>query len=530
MRLVIRGYTIAEILVGLIAATLMGMAVIPLVQQNQRLIKAQALANETLRYSKIYVRYLLNNDAALREELKTNPAQVVPWSEVHAAQDYESGVAAQNKLGQTPCLVIIKSKPNQQDTSESQSQLRPFLFFLDKPSQTRRARVDIASVSNQMGAMAGVYLNNSRRHGVFGNHGGWSLPASSPAFIQIYSEISKCDGVLTDDSLVVNIAMLPDYTGLLAVANGESGSSGGSEEILYRGNDSNGDLDNDANRNTLQTDISLGGAKYGESSQRVYFNGNDESGVYLQRNADDAISEANRLAAVELHNANFAAPVLQATENSAELTRCDPREQGKIVRQLSGTQTLISGQMQCSYNPLICQGNAPNGALLNGYCYIPINEMSITYHPNSTKVICPYGYFIDMSVPPVIEQPPQMQASGNNCKDSASTWHYNQQSDLWSCSPKAASTQGCDCKFKQDDTRTLLYKLNGIKKYNKAQIGAGLDSGYFTWVSEGENSRCICLVTEAGTKHQVLLFMTSYQLLIKEYTCTNTTPIIDMLN
>ena len=72
MRYKQEGYTILEILIGTITVAFLIMALTPMILSNQQITKAETVADQTLSYSKIFVKYILDNDATIRKTVKAN--------------------------------------------------------------------------------------------------------------------------------------------------------------------------------------------------------------------------------------------------------------------------------------------------------------------------------------------------------------------------------------------------------------------------------------------------------------------------
>ncbi len=491
MKLKNRGYTLVETLIGVVAVTIMSAAIAPLVLTNYQITNAQSVADETIVYSKIYTRYLLNNDKALRDAVTTSNIAFVSWSSLKNGGYVPTGtVADKNPFGQTPCVVIMRN--NQTD------QLMPIMFFIGGNGREKSFTTsDANNTSNQIGGMSGIYVSDlndkdAKRSGagVFGNKGGWFLPSSTPYIQQIQT---GCGGLPSNNSIVMNISMMSEYGGALTP-----------DVSLHRYKDpTNPNLGDPDNTNTAQTDLSLSpfdATNPNAQSKRLYFSGNNSTnGVYFQNALDAANPDVKT---VGLKNGTLAANTLQPLQALQTFTYCGSNEVGKMAQQ-SDTTVILKSQLQCTYNPLQCQGADQTGRALNGYCYLPVSEISVTYHPNQSSAMCPQGY-VDMTVPPVITQgnpPPNFNGGKWECWASVlgvcTNWQY-------------VTRQMCSWTSPQNN-----YNKIGIKQYGNYQIATGI-SAYSTWQQNSNGYDC----NYSGQSNVA-------SGIIQAYTCTTTSPVID---
>ncbi len=489
-----KGYTLTEILMGVVAVAIMSAAIAPMVLSNYRVNNAQSMADQTITYSKIYARYLLNNDNNIRNTIANNNIAFIPWSNLKTSGYVPTGsVADTNSLGQTPCVAIMQNSQTKQ--------LMPFLFFVGGDGRQKNfSTLDANNTISQIGGMAGVYVSDMNDKdvrqsgaGVFGNKAGWFLPSSTPYIQQVQA---GCGAVLSNNSIVMNISMMAEYSGALTP-----------DVSLHRFKDpTNPNLGDPNNTNTAQTDISLDPidpSNPNAQSKRLYFTGNDDNGVYLQNKQDPLKSD---LTTIGLSNGTLAANTLQPTKAVPTFTQCDKTEVGKMAQQSDKT-VILQSQLQCTANPLQCQGPDPTGKTLNGYCYLPVSEISITYRPNTASFTCPFGY-VDFTVPPVITQgnpPPNFNGGKWECWASfmgvCTNWQYVTRPMCSWASPQNA------------------YNKTGIKQYRTGSqiysIATGI-SAYSTWQQNSNGYDC----NYSGHSNIA-------QGVIQAVTCTTVSPTID---
>lgn len=72
---------------------------------------------------------------------------------------------------------------------------------------------------------------------------------------------------------------------------------------------------------------------------------------------------------------------------------CNSQDVGKTIKQKITTSTLSGGQLQCMYNPTLCQ--------TNGYCYLTQKDTSYTINlqPVRSSYSCPSGTFVSNDQP-----------------------------------------------------------------------------------------------------------------------------------
>lgn len=485
-----KGYTLIEVLIGVIAISAMSAAIVPLVLNNNQIANAQSLANETILYSKIYAKYLLNNDKVIRDAVQSNGIAFVRWTSLKNTGYAPSGtIADTNTLGQTPCVAVMSNSQT--------NQLTPFMFFVGGNGRERNfTSLDASNTINQIGGMAGVYLNDPSNKdvwqsgtGAFGNKSGWFLPSTTPYLQQIQS---GCGAQPSNNSIVMNLNMMSEYGGVLTP-----------DVSLHRFKDpANPNLGDTENTNTSQTDISLAPVdplNQNQPSKKLYFNGNEPAtGTYMY-------SQGGRT--VQVTNATLAANTLQPTQEIPVLTYCRDDQLGTIAKEDSSSNTILKGILICTNNPLQCQGVDPTGQPLSSYCYLPVSGASLTYKPNTSQANCPDGYYLDATVPPIVIEgnpPPNFDGSKWECWASAfgvcTNWQYVVRPMCSWTSPQTSYTQ------------------TGIKSYRGFSIGTGLTTTTI-WQPNSNGYDC----NYNGKDN-------SAPGIIRTYTCNSTPPVLDFNN
>ena len=366
-----RGFTILE-LMGVIAFVsfflLFGLRVKKEISNTD---DNNVLATQAQNYSKIAINYIQKNYKAILQQSTINPIYIT-FSQLASAGYLPSGQQAQNALGQIPCIYI----------SYRNNHIEPLLFFVNTPSTKTNVpftRVKSAELVSMIGAAAGFIENNGDAISI-GNT--WRISGA-----QSLLNPTQCLGTsIARYSLLVNLGLLSEFN-----TNTESDGS------VYRILDSNTPFGSKSNYNTLQADISL--------HQESYPNMPDGyNSIYIGNNIRISATSYESTG-VTIQNGDFQAtniipsgsnPNVYNGQNSLVAgTKCNSEQQGAMASQNNQVSSgqLISNQLQCQYNVLLCQGTDPNGAPRNGYCFIPIQALNLNVTPNIPDAFCPAGYF-----------------------------------------------------------------------------------------------------------------------------------------
>ncbi len=330
------------------------------------------LATQAQNYSKIAVNYIQKNYKAILQQSTTNPIYITS-SQLASAGYLPSGQQAQNALGQLPCIYI----------TQRNNHIEPLLFFVNTPSTKTNVpltRAKSAELISMIGAAAGFIENNGDAISI-GNT--WRISGA-----QTLLNPAQCLGTsIARYSLLVNLGLLSEFN-----TNTESDGS------VYRVIDSNTPFGSKSNYNTLQTDISL--------HQESYPNMPDGyNSIYMGNNIKMSATSYESTG-VNIESGDFQAtniiptgsnPNIYGSQNTLVAgAACYSQQQGAMTSQnnLTVSGQLISNQLQCQYNMLLCQGNDPNGTPRNGYCFLPIQALNLNVTPNTPDAPCPAGYFI----------------------------------------------------------------------------------------------------------------------------------------
>ena len=368
-------------------------------------LKKQAVeyADQTKTYAKAFARVITDNYSTYHKAAAASPGltQVIRGSQLQSSGYLPAGVSYKNIYRQIPCVSIRLNSSN--------NQLEAMMFYV-LPSGIPNKLTNIQGKSTMLafGGEAGMVNDDTSVSGA-----NWNLPGSSPFF----TASGNCDaGTIPKFSVAVNLAMLPEYSSNLQ-----------DDPTLHRNQDNvSGTTGGDQNNlNTMQTDITM----QTKNTAGVY---NKPSGIFMTGNANaptnavfigsgrsaqmanlaPGASYSSSPNTVVLQNGDFKASTLQPNKTATPFTPCkydsnkpnDPgaNEIGQIITDSLGN-IYQRQQLICTYNPTYCSGSSSKS------CYLPINPVTLQFHPNATSFDCEAaagdGYYI---------QPGSPQLTGNS--------------------------------------------------------------------------------------------------------------------
>ena len=401
----------------------------------------QKAAQDTYNYSHNVVRYIMAHYTTLHEILSTNtpvdhPVLVVPMAILQDEGFVAKGIPAKNKLQQYPCVSIYWDN----------GQLQAFLYYRSDGDSRVLNQQQLAAGLNHIGAMLGVYQNGS----VIGAARDWNLSAD---FVKDkFLATSRVDNTLgldlrryscqgsqiADKSYVVNVTSELPFNHYLPRDN-----------TLHQDSQQTSSVDEPNNHNHMNTDLNMNYMQSGESSvskhsniilqvnpdcvldpsdmsqdhpsmqdyvalgprQHVNPNSPNPSGcknrqlgleIGSDKNGATLVVTGAQKTAIELpYNPkvdNFVPPAyvgdvqavsLQPTAKVAVGTACDSSELGKMAQQQvsqdpNDVNNLYVSQVQCMKHPLCPSDTA-------GFCYMPINSVTLEFTPKTPQFSCPTG-------------------------------------------------------------------------------------------------------------------------------------------
>lgn len=282
-----------------------------------------------------------------------------------------------NALGLVPCIYL---------QYDSYHVIHPFLYYIkiNNSFEKKLSYLDFEKIISKIGVAAGFYYKakdtNSIEFKSVNNN--WT-----PDFDIANLDVNTCNDThntasLPDKGVIINLTLDNFFTAVHT-----------KNYTMEMSEDKETNPGSADNKNTFVTNVSLyskGNNIYPESFHKLYLNAGKNIGLMADKNDPDTLF---------LNNGNFNADdfIILTNNNSSyakniatisQGTLCDSKYLGKLVGQLkdSGTGLIVATQLQCVYSPILCDGG--------DYCYLPVNENKIKFHPYTTTFECPKGYFI----------------------------------------------------------------------------------------------------------------------------------------
>lgn len=367
-----KGFTIIELMFGLIIFALIVLSVVKAKEGVYSRDVNTSIATQTQLFEKIATNYIQNNYLQIQKQITNNPIYI-NVAQLSAAGYFPTGMITKNILGQVPCIYIANRN----------NHLEPLLFFVNTSStgiykpQTITNAAELIAI---LGSTAG-YIDASGDAVSMGNT--WKISNA----ISLLNP-AQCNGAsIARYSLVVNLALTSNFN-----------TNTDSDQSVYRGNDAGAVAGESENFNTLQTDVTL---------HQVAINGFVESyhalvignNIQIRGSSTDNNAVATSNGGLVVNNIIPSASNDNLYNSQITLqtgTACTMNQMGAMgsqtMQETSGR--LISNQLQCVFNALLCQGSDPQGNPRNGYCFLPQANTKLALVPNVPDISCPQGYFI----------------------------------------------------------------------------------------------------------------------------------------
>lgn len=434
----IRGYSAFELVAALV---IIGTILYFGFNYSNKLISqtaGQSVAQQAYDYSREMVRYLDTHQNLLRYLLSQNSqtnGQVATVSpQVLKNEGFIKGdTYFKNRLNQYPCTIIWYDN----------HQLQAILYYRnDKNVQSLNNYQWIYGL-NHMGAMVGLYVNGQ----VSGSAKDWALDSNfiKQMFLkQGSADLSQganpglysCQGAqISDPSYVVNITSMLDIPQTLP-----------KDDTIHQYSDILSDVDDPANNNRMNIDVNLDsrGIPTSNTISNIVFQMNpncvmnpsklmtiqdydpdtlpkddndNKPNVFGCKNRQLAIqsitnpidnsqemvvtgfnSVADKSSALD-DNIHYVGEVnaasIQPSTQIAVGNACRSDQLGTMAQQQRSSDAndlnnIYVSQVICMKSPL-CDSST------NGYCYMPVENVTIQYTPNTASFTCPTGTIIDQS-------------------------------------------------------------------------------------------------------------------------------------
>lgn len=409
---------------------------------------SQATANEAYNYSQAVIRYITTHQNLLRELLSNNDVSNNKLATVSTQVLMNEGFIKskpyfKNKLNQYPCTIIWYEN----------HQIQSLIYYRDDNNSKQLSRNQLMYGLNHMGSMMGIYENGS----VVGAAKDWELNPdfTNAKFVKLGSaDISKgtnpvkyaCSGEeVANNSYVVNVSSmlasnnrLPNddtihqYPDTLHVADDATSNNLMNSDLDMDYTDRDGkrtqsnivfqmnpncqmvpsnpatmqnydpnvdgiDKKNENSPNNLgcrdrQLAIQIASDPIKQNSQQkvMMVTGFERGGDSLLAEWKDINNKDLRPFVGEVKASSF-----QPTAKVTIGTICDPREVGAMAQQAisldpNDVNNIYISQVICMKSPL-CEANT------KGFCYMPIQNITVQNEPHNKTYQCPKGTFIDDS-------------------------------------------------------------------------------------------------------------------------------------
>jgi hypothetical protein len=187
------GFSIIESMIALafLAAVMSG---ILLFDSNNSVQKdAKILSTETEAFAVAFANYMSHNHILLSQLASiTTPVTLSPQE---LGVSWPIDLSSKNQYGQVPCVTISKNPANEE--------LEALMYYVGGSSDISAKSLNfVRSASAHLGSKGGILLN-----GAIQGNSGWQIARDS---IFLNNAI-KCGGVLTNNSLAINLDLMPQW-------------------------------------------------------------------------------------------------------------------------------------------------------------------------------------------------------------------------------------------------------------------------------------------------------------------------------
>jgi|GEM_PF-5236030 len=364
------GLSIIESMIALtfLAAVMLG--IILFNSNNSAQKDAKILSIQTEAFAVAFANYMNHNRTLLSQRTSIAPVTLSPQE---LGVIWPIDLSTKNRYGQIPCVTVVKNPAN--------GELEALMYYVGGISDiSAKSRNLVRSASVALGSGGGILLN-----GAIQGNSGWQIDRGS-IFL---NDAAKCGGALTNNSLAVNLDLMPQWNQDLQPAYS-----------LLRGEDKTvgqqslpGHL---KNANTLKSNL------YFNLGTGVILDNSDQTNptkLAVLYNADgtrEPILGLGASVATKLVSDSFQPGSFFKSGDS-----CDQLEEGKTVADQGvpgvANKLLARGTLVCTQNDLLC-GTGKT-------CYLTSIPNQITFRNtlrgiqnDSSQFICPKSVPFAMNV------------------------------------------------------------------------------------------------------------------------------------
>ena len=389
-------------------------------------------------YAQSVVRYITTHQNLLRSSLSEKGISNGKIATVSPKILFREGFIMNgdkviNNLKQIPCTIIYYDN----------KQLQAFIYYRDNNDSIQLSQSQLTQGLNHMGAMLGLYQNGH----VIGSAKDWALESKLVNQLFIYkgnadisqgveSEIYVCSGSqIANSSYVVNVTTMLSSENTLF-----------KDDSIYQYQDPLRDGDDLQSNNKMNSDLIMDFNDGGHHQfNNIIFQNNPN--CIMNPNDEDSMKEYDPISGKGCKNKQLGLQVKNTADGNQEVTvtgfrqggvkdvnpqkpdnrpyvgevsaasfqptiqidvgtLCDSKEIGKMARQKksvtsSDINNIYIGQVVCMKSITCSQDNG-------GYCYLPIQSVTINYSPNVNEFKCPSGMYIS-DVTTNVNQSPQFK-------------------------------------------------------------------------------------------------------------------------
>jgi hypothetical protein len=188
------GFGIIESMLTLALFAAVTMSIIFFTSHNAANKDAKILSAQTEAFAATYAKYLKSNYDTLVERIQAGPVTFSPQA-LDLQHVWPSDLSKANMYQQTPCVTVVKNS----DTGEMEA----LMYYTGVSThQSALAANIVRNASIWLGSKGGILLN-----GKIQGNSGWYINNGS-VFL---SGVSLCGGSLANNSLAINLDLLPEW-------------------------------------------------------------------------------------------------------------------------------------------------------------------------------------------------------------------------------------------------------------------------------------------------------------------------------
>lgn len=358
------GFGILDSMIALIFLAAVTVGIILFNANNSTQKDAKVLSTQTEAFAVAFARYMSvdSNRKSIFLQAQAAPVTLSPQILEALGGYWPIDLSKKNRYGQTPCVTIVKNSDS--DTLEA------IMYYVGgRIDNTSKSRDLIRNAAIALGSKGGVLLNGS----IQGNSG-WYIN-SSALFL---AGATQCGGALANDSLAVNLDLLPDWNQSLQPVYS-----------LLRGEDSTSGIQSLPGRlrnaNTLKSNIYFNAGTGIILNNLTPTNPTKLAVLYNGQGTGAPTLGLGRSSATKLVSDSFQPDLFFKAGDS-----CNSLEEGKTVADQGipgATNNLLSrSTLVCTQNDLLCgSGN---------YCYLTSIPNQITFRNTTRGIQDAGGQFI----------------------------------------------------------------------------------------------------------------------------------------